>query len=116
MTRFRDLVFIYVKASDGSGRQVASHVELMDAEVICQAFEERGFEVLIDIPAFGLGQNVVGWSAAGSGFGKTTAAPWREYLKVRAAVGSRREAFNLLYPNKSGEDKYGDRWDTWEGP
>ena len=118
MTGLRQLVSIYITIDDGeSGASVAEHVPLTAAETIAEAFEAKGYKVLIDPPDFGLIQNTISWTnrngIQGDWSKPVKAAPWREYLAVRKAVGSTRDAFDQLYEHSMQHSSY-DTWDRWE--
>jgi len=93
-TRIRQIVSIYVVLEDGSGRCVAEHVEIPDAVVVAEAFEDLGYRVVIDPPKFGLTQNTISWAATDD---PPRAVPWRDYLEERAKHERTRDTWHELY-------------------
>lgn len=93
-TRLRQIISLYVVLEDGSGRKVAEGVSIQDAFVIGEAFENRGLQVIIDPPEFGLIQNMISWGTTDT---PPVAVPWRDYLEERSKHETTRETFNALY-------------------
>ena len=114
MTHLRKLVHIFIVENEGrQGRIAAPNVDLDLAPVIAEALEANGHHVVMDPPRFGLIQNTISWRDADLGY--VRAAPWREYLVVRARVERMEEAFDTFYERgELSSDK--SFWQTWKTP
>ncbi len=111
-TSIRQIVTIYVVLEDGSGRELAAHVQIRDAFIIAEAFEYRGLKVIIDPPTFGLMMNTISWGPTDN---PPRAVPWRDYLEERAKHETTRETWNELYEYTPAGDWWSG-YEHWEVP